>query len=526
MKRLARLPGLKYTFYGVFCLFFSTFIAAATGFIYCITRGHFNSAPPEGAGFESFAYGMRYIFGVITVSCGVIAALMLIFVLIGAGRRRGDDELHTRKIDRIPYEFCIAIYGALIYGIVYLCIKVLQDPGLWNLFVIVPLLLLGSLFFEELCISTAIRYKSDTLFKNSFTYRVFALLKQIYDHFTPSWKLTLAAAAYFGATYYVFSYMNAVLLTVWGLLSIVLCVLTGASAVFLDSIKQGSKELAAGNLEHKIDTVGMFSRFAEIGDDLNHISEGMSKAVSEKTRSERLRTELITNVSHDIKTPLTSIVNYVDLLKRGNLSESQRAEYLSVLDRQSQKLKKLVVDLVEASKAITGNITANPAPTNLNELVNQSVAEYADRFAEKSLEAIVAMPENAVTANADGRLTWRIFDNLLGNICKYSMPGTRVYTELAQNENTASVVFKNISETVLNISPDELVERFVRGDSSRSTEGSGLGLSIATSLAEIQQGRLAIDVDGDLFKASLYLPLAAEDMNESISDITSSLTGS
>ncbi|MBO4794673.1 MAG: sensor histidine kinase, partial [Clostridia bacterium] len=141
-------------------------------------------------------------------------------------------------------------------------------------------------------------------------------------------------------------------------------------------------------------------------------------------------------------------------------------------------------------------------------------------------EAIITMPENAVTASADGRLTWRIFDNLLGNICKYSMPGTRVYIELAQNENTASVVFKNISETVLNISPDELVERFVRGDSSRSTEGSGLGLSIATSLAEIQQGRLAIDVDGDLFKASLYLPLAAEDMNESISDITSSLTGS
>ncbi len=527
MKKLARLPGLKYTFYGVFCLFFSTFIAAGAGFIYCVAHDFYYTAPSDGSEFDSFAFGMRYGFGIIAVSCGVIAALLLIFVLIGAGRRRRDDVLHTRKIDRIPYELCLAIYGSLIYGIVYVCIKVLEKPGLWNLFVIVPLLLLGSLFFEELMISTAIRYKGDTLFKNSFTYRIYALIRQIFDHMSPSWKLTVAAAAYFGATYYIFTYRNAILLAVWGVVSIILCVLAGASAVFLDSIKHGTKELAGGNVEHKIDTDGMFALFAEIGDGLNHISEGLSKAVTEKTRSERLRTELITNVSHDIKTPLTSIVNYVDLLKRENISESQRAEYLDVLDRQSQKLKKLIVDLVEASKAITGNITAAPVPTNLNELVKQSVAEYSDRFSERSLDPIIEMPGSAVTAYADGRLTWRIFDNLLGNICNYSMPGTRVYIEMAQNENTASVTFKNISATVLNISPDELVERFVRGDASRSTEGSGLGLSIATSLAEIQHGKLNIEVDGDLFKATLYLPQATdEEMNESISDITSPRTGS
>ena len=527
MKRLARLPGLKYTFYGVFCLFFSAFIAAAGGFIYCIINDYYDVPPAESGTFDAFAYDMRYVFGIVTVSCAVVSVLLLIFVMIGAGRSRRDDGLHIRKIDRIPYELCIAVYGGLIAAAAYLCYAVLQKPGYWNLFVIWPALLLGSLFFEELCITTAIRYKCDSLIKNSYFYRVHTLVHQVYERFPLVWRFVLASAAYFAVTYYIFKRQNSLLITLWGIVSIVICVIIGACAVFLESLKQGAGKLAEGNAEHKIDTVGMFKNFADIGDDLNHISEGLSKAVAEKTRSERLRTELITNVSHDIKTPLTSIVNYVDLLKRENLTDEQRAEYLAVLDRQSQKLKKLVVDLVEASKAVTGNIAANPVPTNLNELINQSVAEYSDKLAESGLEVIVSPTEEPVTANADGRLTWRIFDNLLGNICKYSMRGTRVYIEFSQNENTASVTFKNISDTVLNVSPDELVERFVRGDASRSTEGSGLGLSIATSLAEIQRGNLKIEVDGDLFKATLTLPLVVQEQtNDSIKENTSSLTGS
>ncbi len=527
MKKLARVPGLKYTFYGIFCLFFSAFLTAGAGLLYCVDKGFYVSAPPEDAGFDWFAYNMRYPFGIIAVSCAVMAVLLLIFVLIGAGRRRGDDELHMRKIDRIPYEFCLLIYGGLIFGAVTLCVSVLGDLAFWNLFIIIPLLLISSLFLEELLISTAIRYKADTLFKNTLLYRIYLLMREAYDNFALVWKLIFIGICYIVVTYFTFERGGMAMLVIWGLFSIVICVLLGAGVVYINKLDKGSKDLASGNIEHKIDTAGMFKQFADIGDNLNHISDGLTKAVAEKTRSERLRTELITNVSHDIKTPLTSIINYVDLLKRGNLSEPQRAEYLSVLERQSQKLKKLIVDLVEASKAITGNISANPVPTNINELIKQSVAEYEDRFTDKELELIISLPEEPVTVSADGRLTWRIFDNLLSNICKYSMRGTRVYIELAQNNNTASMIFKNISDTVLNVSPDELVERFVRGDSSRSTEGSGLGLSIASSLAELQHGKLILEVDGDLFKATLTLPQTAQEQtNESISESTSSLTGS
>ena len=233
-------------------------------------------------------------------------------------------------------------------------------------------------------------------------------------------------------------------------------------------------------------------------------------------KSERLKTELITNVSHDIKTPLTSIVNYVDLLQKPHTPEEE-TEYLAVLDRQSKRMKKLIEDLVEMSKASTGNIPAYLAPTDLVEITNQALAEYDGKLKLAGLTPEVTVlgrdgkpkaPEAAVTVMADGRLLWRVLDNLLGNAVKYAMPGTRLYVDIAEYERSVMLSVKNISKNRLNISADELMERFVRGDASRSTEGSGLGLNIAKSLMELQKGKLNLIVDGDLFKAVLlYDPM-------------------
>ena len=240
----------------------------------------------------------------------------------------------------------------------------------------------------------------------------------------------------------------------------------------------------------------------------NSVQQSIQQAVEEKMKSERLKTQLITNVSHDIKTPLTSIVNYVDLLKKEEMPSDSAREYLEVLDRQSQRLRKLTEDLVEASKASTGNIPVSLAPTDLNVLLSQVCGEYQQRLEKQVLEPVLSLCEPGAAAMADGRLLWRVLDNLMSNICKYAMPGTRVYLSTEAGEDGVRMVVKNISRYPLNISADELTERFVRGDSSRSTEGSGLGLSIATSLMSLQGGGFRLTIDGDLFKVTLTLPAA------------------
>lgn len=238
------------------------------------------------------------------------------------------------------------------------------------------------------------------------------------------------------------------------------------------------------------------------GEALNSIGDGIAVAVDKQIRSERLKAELITNVSHDIKTPLTSIVNYVDLLKKEELS-GKAAEYVEVLDRQSARLKKLTADLVEASKASTGNIPVDMKPTDLCEVVRQAAGEYSERLQGAKLELVLTTPEPSPRIMADGRLLWRVIDNLLSNVCKYALGGTRVYLDVRRAGGGVTVSVKNISRDMLNIDPEELTERFVRGDRSRSTEGSGLGLNIARSLTELQQGEFGISVDGDLFKVEL-----------------------
>ena len=227
--------------------------------------------------------------------------------------------------------------------------------------------------------------------------------------------------------------------------------------------------------------------------------------MQDATRSERLKTELITNVSHDIKTPLTSIISYVDLLKTTDIQDPKALEYIAVLEKKSKRLAQLMVDLVEASKVTSGNVSVEMEPLNLGELIKQASGEFEARLEEKNIALLCRLPEEPVMVMADGRHMWRVLDNLFGNTVKYALEGTRVYVDLTVENGAAALVIKNISRDPLNIRPEELMERFVRGDQARHTEGSGLGLSIARSLMELQGGSMELAIDGDLFKVQLRM---------------------
>jgi signal transduction histidine kinase len=271
----------------------------------------------------------------------------------------------------------------------------------------------------------------------------------------------------------------------------------------LRKLQKAAKEMADGNLDYRAEISSMPYALREHGENLNNIGDGLKTALAEKIKSEHMKAELITNVSHDIKTPLTSIVNYVDLLKKEGLESANAPEYLNVLERQSSKLKKLTEDLIDASKATTGCVSVNAEEMDVNVLLEQACGEYEGKLASCNLTPVMTLTEENPIIFADGGLVWRVFDNLFNNICKYSQKGTRVYLKTEIREEKVYITFSNISEAQLDISSDELMERFVRGDASRSTEGSGLGLSIARSLTELQKGTFDIKIDGDLFKVEM-----------------------
>jgi len=269
---------------------------------------------------------------------------------------------------------------------------------------------------------------------------------------------------------------------------------------------KGARHMAQGNLNYQIDTRYLFGCFKDFALQLNSLAGAAQIAAQRQMKSERMRTELITNVSHDIKTPLTSIINYVDLMKKPH-SEEDHAAYLDVLDRQSQRLKKLIDDLMEMSKASSGSMTVELGQVDVVEAVNQALGEFGDKLARVNLTPVFRHPDSPVIMQADGRLIWRVLSNLLSNAVKYAMPDTRLYVDLMVLQGNAVLAIKNISRDQLNVNADELMERFVRGDASRNTEGSGLGLNIAKSLVELQKGQMHLMVDGDLFKVTLIFPL-------------------
>lgn len=298
---------------------------------------------------------------------------------------------------------------------------------------------------------------------------------------------------------------------VWLLLFLFIKVVEAVALIIIlghmQQLHEASKRVASGDMSQPIDTSRMFWKFKEHGENINKVSEGIALAVEERMKSEHFKTELITNVSHDIKTPLTSIINYVDLIKKEEIADEKLQEYIDVLDRQSARLKKLIEDLMEASKASTGNLAVNLEECDVEVLLTQVIGEFEEKLQKNQLQVIVEKPDQPVKMMADGRHIWRVLDNLLNNACKYSLPGSRVYISLKLENRDVVIIFKNISKEALNIPSDELMERFVRGDSSRNTEGSGLGLSIAQSLTELMNGTMKLEIDGDLFKVTLRFPI-------------------
>ena len=291
-------------------------------------------------------------------------------------------------------------------------------------------------------------------------------------------------------------------------LALILFLLTVAIDAFvllaffqMKDVKKNLKAAALGKYEDMCEIKNALPQIKDYMTAIDDIEVGQRNAAERLLKSERMKTELITNVSHDLRTPLTSIVNYVDLLDREKLDNEKAAEYIEVLKRQSAKLKKLTDDLIEVSKATSGNIEMKLEDCDVSVLIGQAEGEFSDKLKARDLKLEISGTEEPVNVTADGRYLWRVFDNLLSNITKYAMPGSRVYIDVVKKDEHTSVIFKNISEEKLNITADELMERFVRGDSSRSTEGSGLGLSIADSLMKMMKGSLEITVDGDLFKA-------------------------
>lgn len=467
-------------------------------------------------------YPLRYaIFGIGLLSLTVLI-ISFVALMSVAGRRPDDEDLHPGPLNKIPFDLlAVPALGLLVLFIIALgnmsatetIVAVLTVGGIlfWNIF-------LG------LCMSMAVRIKQGSLIKGSFTWfclkwiwkvlvwsweqilRVFRFLGYLLKNIPLVWKtlILIGAVCIYELIFFFGGYERDFF---WVLEKIILIPAILYLAISLRTLQKGGRALASGDMTYRVDTKRLILDLKEHGEDLNDISKGMNIAVEEQMKSERMKTELITNVSHDIKTPLTSIINYTDLISKEKTGNKKINEYTEVLLRQSEKLKRLIDDLVEASKASTGNLEVDPVPCNAAVFVSQADGEYQNRMKEASLTLITAIPDEEIWIMADSRRMWRIFDNLMNNICKYAQPNTRVYLSLEKKDDKALFTFKNVSREQLNISEEELMERFTRGDRSRNTEGNGLGLSIAHSMAQLQEGELHIEIDGDLFKAYLSFPL-------------------
>lgn len=519
------------------------FLACAACFAFCAyggiaeadnMRGLLKNIDVDLAGGQ-FVYDLVLFavsFNSASVPVGIVFIAMalacLIFLFFAAGHRKGEIEPRLNMVDRIPLDvYAAAVVIACIF-IVAFCTEYLFNTNVFNYSIGIQLVLLalalGGLALGlvlALLLSFATRVKCGKWWRNTIIYRVlrfcWRVVKAVWHWFGRVgrmipivWRTALIMAGLFFIAFILFLLMydqSGGWLLVGLLFAIVIYVAAIFGAWQMKGIKKAGQQLAEGNFNEKIDTTHMYWEFKSHAENLNSIGDGLAKEVAQRMKSERLKTELITNVSHDIKTPLTSIINYVDLLQKAK-TEDERAEYLAVLDRQSHRLKKLTEDLVEASKASTGNMNVNLEPTNTQEIINQSFGEYSAKLEAGRLNTVISIPEPVPVVMADGRLLWRVIDNLFNNVVKYALPETRVYVDVRVEGCDAVISMKNISRAALNVSVDELLERFVRGDASRTTEGSGLGLNIAKSLTELQHGTFSISTDGDLFKAEIRLPLA------------------
>lgn len=458
------------------------------------------------------------IFGVSTI----LTLLFGTFLVVAAGYGKKSNEPYASEFNRVPYDIILLAVAAV-------ALVILAINPYWDFINITLIAVWLALAFPVLLLITCGRIKTKTLVSSMACTKIITFLwrevvKRLFRWMEKAWKNickiikilwdsigiygkylgVFAAVAILEAivcmssdTEFVFAILFIEKLT-FGAILVIVC-------INLSKLKKAGNEIAKGNMDFEVDTKGMLGEFKAHGENLNSIRNGMANAVEESLKSERMKTELITNVSHDIKTPLTSIINYVDLLEKEKLDNEKAGEYIEVLDRQSARLKKLIQDLIDASKASTGNLDVTLEKTDVNVVINQALGEFQDKLAARDIKTIIKSDKEEYFVIADGRHLWRVMENLINNIVKYALEGSRVYIDVKEQDEYISVTFKNISKEELNISGDELMERFVRGDSSRNTEGSGLGLSIARSLMELQKGKMEIIVDGDLFKVVLLL---------------------
>ncbi|WP_223881819.1 HAMP domain-containing sensor histidine kinase [Niallia endozanthoxylica] len=424
--------------------------------------------------------------------------LIFIYLMLVTGRKFfKDEEVHLHALDKIYNDIKILLcLGLIMLWVVLLDAVPFQSMEIMVIPLTVPIATAGFV----LILSLIRHLKNRTFMKHSFIYVVLskfiAFIRNVYESGSVGVKTVLIVVGYpilVAVTFFIFP------------------ITIGFAAWFalkkikaFQAIQEGVERIKDGEIHHSIEVDGK-GEFSRLASNINRITDGLNKAVDNELKSERLKTELITNVSHDIRTPLTSIITYVDLLKQEN-DPVKMAEYIEVLEQKSKRLKVMTDDLFEAAKASSGNIPVQLEKIDIVSLINQGLGEVSDKIEASELTFKLNHPEEKVFMLADGRLLWRSIENVLSNIFKYALKGSRVYIDIENQGNEILLTFKNISAYELNISADELMERFTRGDESRLSEGSGLGLSITKSLIEIQKGRFLIQVDGDLFKAVIYMP--------------------
>ena len=458
---------------------------------------------------------------IIIPACSIILILMIIYLIISIGYKKGKEGIDLNDFDKIPFEIISFIF--LMIG----TLAIVPAYEIDNLNVKLKIALIVTSYFviyslSAIAVNTLIkRIKSKTFIKTTITGKVLIFIKKQFEKIIKKLKeiketlyysknitsKTLLKIAKIGIIEIIILiifnesgfmlFLSEVILIIW------VCYKIIKEIKYLEKIENKLKEMYEGNNQNNLEIADFPVEFQNSVKYINDISNGFENASKEMMKSERLKIELITNVSHDIKTPLTSIINYVDLLKQEKIENHKAKEYIEILDNKSQRLKKLTEDLIEASKVSTGNVKLNLEKINIAELINQAVGEFEDKFKQKGLETIYDIKENDLNIMADSRYMYRIIENIFSNISKYALENSRVYIDVKKANKQVSIEIKNISKYRLNITEEELMQRFVRGDKSRTTEGSGLGISIAKNLTELQNGTFKLKLDGDLFKVEL-----------------------